>query len=322
MQQHLITATVAALATFASAAGATTYSFTTIDPNAPFLNSAPSAITDSHLIAGQWTDASDITHGFTVSGGVFTSFDAPGADNSKTGGVAGTQALGMNSAGVIVGDYVNQGILHGFVRDASGHVTSLDLAGHLETVAVGINDSGTVALQVDDGGFLNFGSFLRASDGTLTRLAFPGTLGTAVTALNDDGTTVGGYFDAANVVHGWIRNPVGVYTSLDDPNYDRIGPWGLSNSGWAVGELDVGASTQAFVRDPQGNLTAFDVPGAASTLAFDINDQGLIVGQYCEAGGTCHGFLATPAVPEPGTLALWAAGIAVVGWRARRAALR
>jgi len=318
MHQHLNAAAVAALATFATAAGATTYSFTTLDPNVPFYTVMPSAINDHNLVAGEWTDPAGITHGFTVSNGVFSSFDAPAADNSRSGGVAGTQGLGLNSAGTIVGDYVAQGVSHGYVRDAGGHFTTLDLPGHLETVPVGINDGGTLAIQVDDGGFVNYGSFLRAPDGSLTVIAFPGTLGTGITALNNGGTTVGGYFDAANVVHGWIRTPVGIYHSLDDPRYDLVGPWGLNNAGWAVGELDVASGSHAFVLDPQGTLTAFDVPGATYTTAFDINDQGLIVGQYCDANSNCHGFLATPAVPEPGSLALLLAGIGVVGWRARR----
>ena len=308
-----------ALALGAPTARAAGYTFTPIAPPTAFFGLSPSGINDAGLIVGEWQDPQRVSHGFTFTGGVFTSFDAPAADGSTQGGVTGTQGLGLDSAGRIVGDYVAGGVSHGFVRNAAGQFTTLDVAGHVNTAAFGINDSGTVALQVDDGNPSRYSSVLRAADGTLTPISFPGTLATGVTALNNAGVTVGGYLDAADVLHGWIRNPVGVYTSLDDAAYSLVGPWSLNSAGWVVGELDFAGGSHGFVRDPLGQLSAFDAPGAVYTIATGIDTAGDIVGQACDAAGLCQGFLAIPAaVPEPGTLALWLAGAGVVGLRAGR----
>jgi hypothetical protein len=42
-----------------------------------------------------------------------------------------------------------------------------------------------------------------------------------------------------------------------------------------------------------GRYTPVDVPGAVSTEAFKINPDGTIVGNYTDAGGAVHGFLAS-----------------------------
>jgi len=56
------------------------------------------------------------------------------------------------------------------------------------------------------------------------------------------------------------------------------------------------------------------VPGAFATVARGINGAGQIVGSYVDATGR-HAFVATPTtvIPEPGTLALVAAGVGLLG---------
>jgi uncharacterized membrane protein len=61
------------------------------------------------------------------------------------------------------------------------------------------------------------------------------------------------------------------------------------------------------------DFTTFDVPGASSTLALDINAEGVIVGRYVIAGKT-HGFLRSKAaefttIDFPGSVFTVAAGI-------------
>ena len=43
-----------------------------------------------------------------------------------------------------------------------------------------------------------------------------------------------------------------------------------------------------------GKFVSLDVPGAAGTLAFGINDRGLIVGAYTDTNLRVHGFVRTP----------------------------
>ena len=42
------------------------------------------------------------------------------------------------------------------------------------------------------------------------------------------------------------------------------------------------------------NFITIDVPGATSTEASGINPEGQIVGNYTDAAGTLHGFVAVP----------------------------
>jgi len=101
----------------------------------------------------------------------------------------------------------------------------------------------------------------------------------------------------------------GVFTLLDVPGASETVPVGINDGGTIVGDFtDAAGTTHAFLRDSGGTITPFDVPGATFTAATEINNRGEIVGQFCDASDVCHGFLATP-VPEPGSLALLAAGL-------------
>lgn len=53
-----------------------------------------------------------------------------------------------------------------------------------------------------------------------------------------------------------------------------------------------GTASHGFVTDG-ATFTTLDVPGAYSTVAYEINDRGQIVGYFEDATGR-HGFLATP----------------------------
>jgi probable HAF family extracellular repeat protein len=58
-----------------------------------------------------------------------------------------------------------------------------------------------------------------------------------------------------------------------------------------------GTGAHGFL-DSGGIFTAIDVPGAAETQAFGINDAGQIVGIFGTRTGQ-HGFLATPVSELP-----------------------
>jgi hypothetical protein len=72
----------------------------------------------------------------------------------------------------------------------------------------------------------------------------------------------------------------------------------LANSINASGAIagiyyDASSASHAFLRDPAGNFTTVDVPGADGTEVSSINDLGTITGIYYDVNGS-HGFVRDP----------------------------
>jgi hypothetical protein len=95
-------------------------------------------VNDADQIVGTYFNGVTGDHAFLLSGGTFTTLDAPT-------GTLGTFARGINALGQIVGDYKN-GIGsgdHGFLL-SGGTYTTLDVSGSTRTQAFGINASGQI----------------------------------------------------------------------------------------------------------------------------------------------------------------------------------
>lgn len=121
-------------------------------------------------------DLAGTLHGFADNGG-FNAVDFPGA--------IGTQAIGVNDAGSIVGDYFDAGSAeHGFVS-SNGVFTAID-----HPAATGINAAGDIVGIWSDG--TSTPSFLRQA-GVFTPIAFPLATSTAAFGINDAGEIAGFY---------------------------------------------------------------------------------------------------------------------------------
>jgi hypothetical protein len=100
---------------------------------------------------GGYTDLNGTMHGFVRDHrGAITTFDAPGADITPGDG-AGTTPLSINPAAEVTGWYCDaQFFIHGFLRDAKGHVTEFDAPDASTacflglTEPVGINAAGEI----------------------------------------------------------------------------------------------------------------------------------------------------------------------------------
>lgn len=318
-----------AIGPVAAARAQVVYTFTTInDPNATAGSTRIFGVGNSGAVAGNYSDAQGNSHGFAYSNGTYTTIDYPGAATGTT------TANAVNTSGTVVGGYNDaQGNAHGFTFN-NGVYTTLNIPADGGTTRnlLGINDSGVVSgyrfitnnpATPTDAGYQGFIS----SGGNSTSLVNPNaqTGATFAFGLNNKGAAAG-YFIKDNQTGnlGFVYNPVGGYTTLTEPNA-MPGPnptsqgtfaWGINDAGTVAGYYyDPNASAHGFVYGG-GAYATLDVPTASNTFATGINNAGEVVGYYNDITGD-HGFIATP-VPEPGSLALVAAGGAVMAGIARR----
>ena len=108
----------------------------------------------------------------------FTQIDVPGATPSAPSLTTYTQALSINDAGQIVGNYSGGRINHGFL-DTASTFTTIDVPGAFYTSAQGINDVGQIVGEFSDSvglyGFLDIA-------GTFTTIDVPGAFYTSAQA--------------------------------------------------------------------------------------------------------------------------------------------
>jgi hypothetical protein len=315
-----------ALIALAPPAFATTYTFSTIDYPDTTSGTQIYGINNAGVVAGV-TPGGD---GLVGSNGSFGSTVSPLSSG-------GTQFYGINDSGVVVGSYpIISGAIIGFVgapgtfnavtdpletnlTDASDGVTSGP-----STAARGVNNAGTVTGYYSDGrvwqGYLDVaGTFTTITDplATTTSTSIPG--GTVAFGLNNSDDVVGQYYDGTT--YQGFEDVGGVFTTIADPSA-TAGTFatGINDSGQIAGFYTDNDGTHAFV-DVEGAFTNFDDPLATGvTVAFGINNAGDVAGYYVDASGD-HGFIASPTsdLPEPASLGLFGAGVAIIGLTRRRA---
>ncbi|MDE2460843.1 MAG: hypothetical protein KGL98_06305, partial [Gammaproteobacteria bacterium] len=237
---------------------------TTVAPAcSPFCGTDPYANNDWGEVTGYYTDASTTAHGFVrYPGGDLVSFDAPGA-GSVPNAFQGTFASSINNFGAIAGySQDSNNVFHGFIRSLFGVIITFDAPG-----------AGNGAFQ-----------------------------GTIVTCINPQGTTAGFYIDSNSVAHGFVRSRSGVITNFDPSTsistFTTVTPATgscLNTAGQITGfYVDASQVGHSFLRDPQGNITSFDGPGALYTEAISINAAGKIIGFFEDSSGLGHGFVRHP----------------------------
>jgi 6-phosphogluconolactonase (cycloisomerase 2 family) len=310
---------LAALGVFAPT-GAAQGSITTFD--APGAGTAAgqgtfaAAISPTGAIAGPYTDASNVNHGFVrTPDGIITTFDAPGAG---TGANQGTIAVSINLGGAIAGLYIDtNSVQHGFLRSPDGTFITFDAPGAgtgsgQGTLAGNINDGGFIAGYIIDGGNV-FHGFVRTPAGTFTTFDAPGagtgpnqgTRTFSVDALTREGAIGGNYFDASNVSHGYLRAPGGTITTFDAPGAGTAAGEGtflgnINSAGVDAGFLiDTNRVRHGIVRAPDGTFTTFDVPGAGSglhqgTAVENINAASATTGEFVDTNNVAHCFVRAP----------------------------
>jgi hypothetical protein len=179
--------------------------------------------------------------------------------------------------------------------------TSFDIPGATSYFVAGINDEGLVtgSWTAADGSVVGF---IRLPDGRIsTPILHPddNTRTTVLRALNDEGVIAGFY--GANVSNGFLLTE-GKFQTVDFPGALATALRGINNLGDVSGTysiVDLDADEFGFIiprrgpeisfklPDPSGTgivVHSFDLPGAVTTFAQGINNEGRIVGRYATAG--------------------------------------
>lgn len=164
----------------------------------------------------------------TFAQGTYTQIDVPGAST--------TICLGINTAGEIVGGYVDSAsVPHAFLL--SGDVyTTIDYPGAVDTTAFGINDAG----QIVGGALLNTGNtvgFLYdRQTQQFTEIAVPGVQSVMATNVDNAGTVVGyqALFQNGTLIFTGFEW-TGTFQYILPPGYDNSYVTGTSTSGEIIG---------------------------------------------------------------------------------------
>ena len=245
-------------------------------------------------------------------------FDAPGADKTA-GDNNGTYPAGINVWGVIAGAYQDtNSVFHGFLRHPDGKIVTFDvpeadLSPFNGTSPSAINDLGVITGSYADVNSVSHG-FLRFPDGKITTFDPPdvGGFGTTPLALNLEGAVVGFYTDSNSAFRAFLRRPDGKISTWVGPNEcTGNGSEGCFGSGAsninafgivAGGFEDNGGNFvhHSFIRNLEGNLKVFDVPGAGTGsyqgtscpgCTLGENQFGAIAGIYSDSNNVNHGFV-------------------------------
>jgi probable HAF family extracellular repeat protein len=241
----------------------------------------PFGINDNNIVAGGYTDADGILHGFygPPDGSNYTTFDM--SDGSQP------EARGIRNDGSITGLALASGFTFGeeFYRSPKGKIKILKNADGdvMDGVAQGGNDAGVyVGDYLDTDGFTRLGYEGKAgkylSDFKLPKLK--GVTSTNPRQINNNGVVAGGYIDSTGIQHGFVLDGKKL-TSFDYPGSVAVTTAeGINDDGQVAGlYTDSAGNRHAFEYTAStGKFTSID-PGDGSSAqeAWGINNKGLIV---------------------------------------------
>ena len=156
-----------------------------------------------------------------------------------------------------------------------------------------INERGDVVGEFIDSSGVTRG-FVRFSDGSFSDpIVDPNdTVGfTEGRGINNSRTVAGDYVISDGTVHSFFLSG-GTFTEYDVPGAVQTNLLSINDAGDFTGGFDLTAAgsskRSSAVAEP---LTSWSVPGAALTLAYEINNnKKLVVGYYIDAAGILHGY--------------------------------
>ncbi len=240
----------------------------------------PFGINDNNIVAGGYTDADGVLHGFygPPDGSNYTTFDF--TDGSTP------EARGIRNDGSITGLALGNGFTFGeeFYRSPTGKIKLLkDPNGNvMDGVAQGGNDKGQyVGDHLDTDGFTRLG--FKGKSGRYKSdfvLDVQGLTSTNPRQINNKGDVAGGYIGSDGIQHGFVLHNKKLI-SFDAPNSVGVTTAeGINDAGQVSGlYTDDSAVRHAFMYDVRkGTFKTIDPGnGSSSQEAWGINNAGMIV---------------------------------------------
>lgn len=215
-------------------------------------------------------------------------------------GAVATFGRAINNNGDIVGWYIGGG-RHGFLLK-SGNYTQymrIDVPASWNahgTTALGINDSDMIVgsyFRRDADNLVHQHGYCLMPNGSFVQIDVPGATDTIPRAISN-ANVAGFYFDQSGNLHGFTGMN-GAALTIDYPGavFTQVG--GINNNGDVTGTYaDSGGNVHGFTRSASGELSSFDVPGAAvqlaGTEAWTINAGGQVGGFDAKGKSTALGF--------------------------------
>jgi uncharacterized membrane protein len=247
-------------------------------------------INSEGTVVGAFADDNG-THGFELREGLWTVLDVPGA--------ALTTARSINNRGEIVGFYYDADFnLHGFEWFRSKFNT-IDIPFSIETRSEGINDAGVISGEYVDIDGNEHGYLL--SDGHFTSFDVPNSFSSDIWMISNRDEFTGDYDNGVTVL-GFLQTGHDRLLTLSFPGSADTAPRSVNDLGEVVGRWDDFSAPVQLTCTTQchgflwsnGTFRAIEFPGAISTVAMAINNEGWIAGRYIDASANQHGFIARP----------------------------
>ena len=172
----------------------------------------------------------------------------------------------------------------------AGSATLLSpLAQHTNARALGINGSGVAVGQSSPGATGGDGARAVVWNGTTaTNLGTLGGLQSLAQGINDAGQIVGWSFLSDGSLRATLWQNGTIVNLGSGANFSYA--TAINNKGQVVGASTGPVNPRAYLWD-QGTMTNLGAIGGGDSVAFGINDQGIVVGQYDLLTGGTRGFV-------------------------------
>jgi probable HAF family extracellular repeat protein len=219
-------------------------------------------------------------------------------------GASSSEAFGINNSGEVVGDSQSGAQMHRPVLFSNGSAQDLGVGSSSEPEALetafAINDAGQIVGRHSAGNNA-FHAFVSANGNTTDFRTLGGANGEAL-GINKNGVVVGDSDTADGILHAFVFDhselkDLGTLPGLEKASYAR----GINNSGEIVGESESADQKRAFLYT-KGQLVELDKLAEnlseagfnSLDVAYDINDNGWIVGYGTTSDNLTAAFVAVP----------------------------